>query len=207
MGGVTTFDDGTTRTEHWNGVDRRMTYSYETRSRATSSQVDPRRILMWDGCPYFPLRKDFPLAGEILDLLETLNARLAKTIVVVTHDSQAAARAHVIRHLDKGVLTDVIEYPRAARSPAPGNTVESGPESPTVNLLREYVRTDGTRFPADDDYTGQERSDIINGTALYKPIPLPSGTPIDLTLDTSLNFDQLLQSYAEAWSNALKSAH
>jgi hypothetical protein len=45
---VTTFDDGTTRTEHWNGVDRRMTYSYETRSRATSSQVDPRRILMLD---------------------------------------------------------------------------------------------------------------------------------------------------------------
>ena len=54
-------------------------------------------------------------AGEILDLLETLNARLAKTIVMVTHDSQAAARAHVIRHLDKGVLTDVVEYPRARR--------------------------------------------------------------------------------------------
>src|SRR5947207_15833127 len=24
---------------------------------------DLRRILMWDGYPYFPLRKDFPLAG------------------------------------------------------------------------------------------------------------------------------------------------
>lgn len=24
---------------------------------------DPRRILMWDGYPYHPLRKDFPLAG------------------------------------------------------------------------------------------------------------------------------------------------
>jgi hypothetical protein len=45
--------------------------------------------------------------------------------------------------------------------------------------------------------------DIINGTALYKPIPLPSGTPIDLTLDTSLNFDELLKSYAEAWSKSL----
>jgi hypothetical protein len=45
--------------------------------------------------------------------------------------------------------------------------------------------------------------DIINGTALYKPIPLPSGTPIDLTLDTSLNFDELLKSYAEAWSKTL----
>jgi len=48
-------------------------------------------------------------------------------------------------------------------------------------------------------------TDIINGTALYKPIPLPSGTPIDLTLDTSLNFDELLKSYAEAWSKTLSS--
>ena len=46
-------------------------------------------------------------------------------------------------------------------------------------------------------------TDVINGTALYKPIPLPSGTPIDLTLDTSLNFDELLKSYAEAWSKSL----
>ena len=41
-------------------------------------------------------------------------------------------------------------------------------------------------------------SDIVNGTALQKQVPLPSGTPIDLTLDTSLNFDELLKSYAEA---------
>ncbi len=46
-------------------------------------------------------------------------------------------------------------------------------------------------------------SDILDGTALQKSIPLPSGTPIDLTLDTSLNFDELLKSYAEAWSNSL----
>jgi hypothetical protein len=46
-------------------------------------------------------------------------------------------------------------------------------------------------------------ADVINGTALYKPIPLPSGTPIDLTLDTSLNFDELLKSYAQAWSKSL----
>ena len=46
-------------------------------------------------------------------------------------------------------------------------------------------------------------ADIINGTALQKPVLLPSGTPIDLTLDTSLNFDELLKSYGEAWSNTL----
>ncbi|MCA1852055.1 MAG: ABC transporter ATP-binding protein, partial [Beggiatoa sp.] len=45
-------------------------------------------------------------AGEVLALLETLNAAIAKTIVMVTHDPWAASRAHRIRHLDKGVLSD-----------------------------------------------------------------------------------------------------
>ncbi|MEY4964654.1 MAG: hypothetical protein RL274_237 [Pseudomonadota bacterium] len=40
-------------------------------------------------------------------------------------------------------------------------------------------------------------ADIINGTAMQRSVPLPSGTPIDLTLDTSLNFDELLKFYAE----------
>jgi len=31
---------------------------------------DLRRILMWEGYPYFPLRKDFPLAGKATDLPE-----------------------------------------------------------------------------------------------------------------------------------------
>ncbi len=31
---------------------------------------DLRRILMWDGYPYYPLRKDFPLAGKHSDLEE-----------------------------------------------------------------------------------------------------------------------------------------
>ncbi len=31
---------------------------------------DLRRILMWDGYPYFPLRKDFPLAGKPTTLPE-----------------------------------------------------------------------------------------------------------------------------------------
>ena len=31
---------------------------------------DLRRILMWEGYPYYPLRKDFPLAGKPTDLPE-----------------------------------------------------------------------------------------------------------------------------------------
>jgi len=41
---------------------------------------------------------------EILDLLQHLNEREGKTIVMVTHDPQAAARARRTLHLDKGVL-------------------------------------------------------------------------------------------------------
>jgi putative ABC transport system ATP-binding protein len=44
-------------------------------------------------------------AGEILDLVTTLNRDFKKTIVMVTHDPRASQRAHVQRHLDKGVLT------------------------------------------------------------------------------------------------------
>ncbi len=51
-------------------------------------------------------------AREILDLLESLNGTLHKTIIMVTHDQAAAERAHIVRHLEKGVLTDKIEYPR-----------------------------------------------------------------------------------------------
>jgi putative ABC transport system ATP-binding protein len=48
---------------------------------------------------------DAKSAEEILALMETLNREFKKTIVMVTHDPRAAARAHVQRHLDKGVLT------------------------------------------------------------------------------------------------------
>jgi len=33
-----------------------------------SGHPDLRRILMWEGYPYFPLRKDFPLAGKPTEL-------------------------------------------------------------------------------------------------------------------------------------------
>jgi putative ABC transport system ATP-binding protein len=47
---------------------------------------------------------DAKSAEEILALMETLNREFRKTIVMVTHDPRAAARAHVQHHLDKGVL-------------------------------------------------------------------------------------------------------
>ncbi|MDD2542690.1 MAG: ATP-binding cassette domain-containing protein, partial [Desulfuromonadaceae bacterium] len=46
-------------------------------------------------------------AEEILGLMARLNAERGKTIIMVTHDPKAAEKAHIIRHLEKGLLTDV----------------------------------------------------------------------------------------------------
>jgi putative ABC transport system ATP-binding protein len=43
-------------------------------------------------------------ATEILEILKRLNQDFHKTIVMVTHDPHAASYAHVIRHLEKGML-------------------------------------------------------------------------------------------------------
>jgi putative ABC transport system ATP-binding protein len=48
---------------------------------------------------------DAASAEEILTLLGRLNREFAKTIMVVTHDANAAGRAQVTWHLDKGVFT------------------------------------------------------------------------------------------------------
>ncbi len=51
---------------------------------------------------------DAKSAEDILKLMETLNREFKKTIVMVTHDRRAAARAHVEHHLEKGVLTNTV---------------------------------------------------------------------------------------------------
>ena len=45
-------------------------------------------------------------AEEILDLLQRLNKEFGKTIIMVTHDPKAAARASRTLHLDKGNLAE-----------------------------------------------------------------------------------------------------
>ncbi len=45
-------------------------------------------------------------AGDVLELMGRLNREFGKTIIMVTHDPRAAEKAHLIRHLEKGVLSD-----------------------------------------------------------------------------------------------------
>jgi Dicarboxylate transport. len=43
-------------------------------------------------------------------------------------------------------------------------------------------------------------TDLLTGKAFQKEIPIPRGTAINLTLDSSLNFDELLRGYQATWS-------
>jgi len=47
---------------------------------------------------------DRSTAEEILGLLDRLNREIGKTIIMVTHDPKAAAKAHRVVQLEKGVL-------------------------------------------------------------------------------------------------------
>jgi len=46
-------------------------------------------------------------ATEVLEILKRLNENFEKTVVMVTHDPHAASYAHVVRHLEKGMLLPV----------------------------------------------------------------------------------------------------
>jgi putative ABC transport system ATP-binding protein len=43
-------------------------------------------------------------AQEVLTLLQRLNQEFHKTIIIVTHDANAAEKAKQVLHLEKGVL-------------------------------------------------------------------------------------------------------
>ncbi len=51
-------------------------------------------------------------AEDVLALMDRLNRESGKTIIMVTHDPNAAEKAHTMRHLVKGILNDV--SPQAA---------------------------------------------------------------------------------------------
>jgi NADH-quinone oxidoreductase subunit C len=54
----------------WRTADWHEREIYDMMGLRFRGHPDLRRILMWEGYPYFPLRKDFPLAGKPTDLPE-----------------------------------------------------------------------------------------------------------------------------------------
>jgi len=57
-----------TVTTVWRGADWHEREIYDMMGIRFRGHLDLRRILMWEGYPYFPLRKDFPLAGKPTEL-------------------------------------------------------------------------------------------------------------------------------------------
>ncbi|MSU63044.1 MAG: NADH-quinone oxidoreductase subunit C [Pedosphaera sp.] len=57
-----------TVTNIWKTADWHEREIYDMMGIRFRGHPDLRRILMWDGYPYFPLRKDFPLAGKPTEL-------------------------------------------------------------------------------------------------------------------------------------------
>ena len=52
----------------WPTADWHEREIYDMMGIRFAGHPDLRRILMWDGYPYFPLRKDFPLEGKASDM-------------------------------------------------------------------------------------------------------------------------------------------
>lgn len=61
----------------WRTADWHEREAYDMMGIRFRGHPDLRRILMWDGYPYFPLRKDFPLAGKATELPEVAFTRSA----------------------------------------------------------------------------------------------------------------------------------
>jgi NADH-quinone oxidoreductase subunit C len=66
-----------TISEVWKTADWHEREIYDMMGIKFRGHPDLRRILMWEGYPYFPLRKDFPLSGKPTDLPEVAFTRPA----------------------------------------------------------------------------------------------------------------------------------
>ena len=66
----------------WAGADWHERETYDMLGIKFTGHPDLRRILMWDAYPYFPLRKDFPLAGLPTELSDADITEETKTGVI-----------------------------------------------------------------------------------------------------------------------------
>ena len=78
-------------------------------------------------------------------------------------------------------------------------TLEAGVNSTDKGRLAILFHIKGEHDPKIREKARIGLMDLIRGSAFNKRIALPAKTPVELTLDTSLNFDELLQAWRRAY--------
>jgi hypothetical protein len=82
------------------------------------------------------------------------------------------------------------------------DVLEADVNSTEGGRLGVLFRIQGRHDPAVAEEARVSIQDALAGTALKRRIPLPKGTPVNLTLDTSLNFDELIAAWRRGWVDA-----
>jgi len=78
-------------------------------------------------------------------------------------------------------------------------TLEAGVNSTDKGRLGVLFHIKGEHDPKIIEKAKVGLMELLNGSAFQRRIPLPAKTPVDLTLDTSLNFDELLAAWKRGW--------
>ncbi|MDB5454450.1 MAG: hypothetical protein JWP92_35, partial [Caulobacter sp.] len=79
------------------------------------------------------------------------------------------------------------------------DTLSAGVNSTDQGRLSVLFHIKGEHDPKIAEKAKIRLLDLVRGTAFQRRIPLPAKTPVDLTLDTSLNFDELLAAWRRSW--------
>ena len=93
-----------TVTTVWRTADWHEREIYDMMGVRFAGHPDLRRILMWEGYPYFPLRKDFPLAGKPTEMPDVAFTKAAPMeggpFVTVAGADHSDAREPRVRNPD-----------------------------------------------------------------------------------------------------------
>ena len=98
-----------TATGIWPGADWHERECFDLMGVTFTGHPDLRRILMWEGYPYHPLRKDFPLAGLPTELPDAEIAAFSGTSVIAA----PMAGGPFVAQPDGSVTTAAHREPRA----------------------------------------------------------------------------------------------